>query len=313
MLDDSQWGAASLDANRLLLIEGVLARFKAQNAKLRACLRALEPDLVNKAVFDTLDRFDRALDGHIHDEQLRLAVSRMFSDFSSMCDPNLRHEIAGGITGSTGTDYVEHFGYINALKEHDAAVQWSLFMPDTVKKQQNGFNVDSFTCKKMPAIRFIGRELSDVPDEDANTRSLVFKTLDTMAQYHSGFDYDLLFMHHYGKNVDVGPWHGFWGRFMKADTPVPEGFISFDLIPQNNQRPGLPFLSEFTFAVFSGDLEAMHRRQGYDSDAMYDVTRNIMLGQDILIPYPDKYWTAEVFLNGVSQPSTAYLFSAELF
>ena len=150
-------------------------------------------------MFDTLDRFDRALDGHIHDEQLRLAVSRMFSDFSSMCDPNLRHEIAGGITGSTGTDYVEHFGYINALKEHDAAVQWSLFMPDTVKKQQNGFNVDSFTCKKMPAIRFIGRELSDVPDEDANTRSLVFKTLDTMAQYRSGFDYDLLFMHHYGK------------------------------------------------------------------------------------------------------------------
>lgn len=100
---------------------------------------------------------------------------------------------------------------------------------------------------------------------------------------------------------------------MKADTPVPEGFVSFDLVPQNDGKPGFPFLSEFVFATFSGDTEAMHRREGYDSDAMYDVTRNIMLGQDICIPYPDKYWTAEVFLNGVSQPSTGYLFSAELF
>ena len=45
---------------------------------------------------------------------------------------------------------------------------------------------------------------------------------------------------------------------------------------------------------------------------MYDVTRNIMLGQGVCIPYPDKYWTAEVFLDGCGKPSRAYLFSAEL-
>jgi hypothetical protein len=56
----------------------------------------------------------------------------------------------------------------------------------------------------------------------------------------------------------------------------------------------------------------MHKREGYDCDAMYDVTRNIILGQGVQIPYPDKYWTAEVFLDGCDNYSTAYMFSAEV-
>ncbi len=98
---------------------------------------------------------------------------------------------------------------------------------------------------------------------------------------------------------------------MKADAPVPEGFLSFDFVESYDGKPGLPFLSQFAYATFSGDLEAMHRREGYDSDAMYDVTRNIMLAQGVLIPYPEKYWTAEVFLNGCGKESTAYLFSSD--
>ena len=39
---------------------------------------------------------------------------------------------------------------------------------------------------------------------------------------------------------------------------------------------------------------------------------NIILGQDVNIPYPDKYWTAEVFLDGYDNYSTAYIFSVEL-
>lgn len=126
------------------------------------------------------------------------------------------------------------------------------------------------------------------------------------------FDYDVLFMHHYGLCVDVGLWHGFWGRFMKANTPVPEGFLYFDFVPHNDGKSGLPFFSQFAYVTFSGDMDAMHKREGYDSDAMYDVTRNIMLGQGVPIPYPDKYWTAEVFLDGCDKYSTAYMFSAEL-
>ena len=55
----------------------------------------------------------------------------------------------------------------------------------------------------------------------------------------------------------------------------------------------------------------MHRQEGFDCDAMYDVTRNIILGQNVPIPYPDKYWTAEVYLEGFGRDCTAYLFSVE--
>lgn len=100
-----------------------------------------------------------------------------------------------------------------------------------------------------------------------------------------------------------------------ADTPVPEGFVYFDFTPQRMEShfvPGPPYISQFAFAVFSGNMEAIHEREGYDVDAMYDITRNIILGQDVNIPYPDKYWTAEVFPKGYYNCSTAYMFSVEL-
>ena len=96
---------------------------------------------------------------------------------------------------------------------------------------------------------------------------------------------------------------------MKADAPVPEGFVHFDFTPDYLGDAGFPFQSKFALAKFSGDLEAMHKREGYDSDAMYDVTRNIILGQGVGIPYPEKYWTAGVFLDGHDKPGTAYMFS----
>lgn len=133
-----------------------------------------------------------------------------------------RQFFAGGITGSAGTDSVDVFGYINFLKDCDASVQWTLFMPDFAKQQQNVF---------------------------------AWTALSTIS--------------------------------------------------------GTPFISRFAFAKFSGDMEKMHRHDGYDSDAMYDVTRNIILGQNVTIPYPDKYWTAEVFLEGFQNGSTAFLFSVK--
>ena len=227
-----------------------------------------------------------------------------------MSKRDVREIIAGNKTGPTGTDHVSTYGYINCLKDCDAGVQWALFMPDVVAKQQKGFKVDSFEYKKMPAMRFIG--LEDDGSGNAEARRKLFSTLDSMSGYNSGFGYDVLFMHHYGLCVDVGPWHGFWGRFMKADAPVPEGLLHFDLMPQGDGKDGPPYISQFAYAAFSGDTDAMHKREGYDCDAMYDVTRNIILGQGVNIPYPDKYWTAEVFPDGHDKHSTAYMFSVEL-
>ena len=118
-------------------------------------------------------------------------------------------------------------------------------------------------------MRFIGKKWLEHDPYDRTRRREVIKTLDTLAEYQSGFDYDLLFMHHKGKGVDVEPRHGFLGRFMKADTPVPNGFISVDFVPQRDAEGtdfGPPYLSQFSFAVFTGDVAAMHRTDGYDSD-----------------------------------------------
>lgn len=315
ILDDAEWGDERLAENEQTLMQGVFARFKGQNARLRAYLKELEPSgVVNPPVFDALDRFDDELSGHPRDERLRSTVENVFADFSSMRERAVRKVVAGDKTGLSGTDSVDFFGYVNYLKDCDAQVQWILFMPDAVKEQQKGFKVESFEYRKLPAMRFIGRELleSDGPDARAKT----FGTLNELAAqesgaYMSGFDYDLLFMHHYGRGVDIEHWHGFWGRFMQAGAPVPEGFVSFDFEPDCEYKAGLPFRPSFAYAVFTGDDEALHKREGYDSDAMYDVTRNIILGQGVLIPYPEKYWTAEAFLNGYENYSTAYLFSAD--
>lgn len=312
VLDDSQWSAEHLAENRQILVHGVLARFREQNARLRTYLLELEPSgVVNPAVFKALDRFDDELSGRGHDGRLNELVSRVYDDFTVMLNRGVREQIAGNRTGPTGTDSVDLFGYINYLKDCDASVQWTLFMPSTVERQQDGFKVESFEYKKLPAMRFIGREGEDLADIEI--RRGLFRTLDSMSEYSSEFSHDLLFIHHYGLGVDVGPWYGFWGRFMRADAPVPVGFTYFDFLPENDGNAGPPFCSQFAFATFSGDPEAMHRREGFDSDAMYDVTRNIILGQNAGIPYPDKYWTAEVFLDGCDKYSTGYLFSAEQF
>jgi len=285
ILDDSHWGDDKLAENEQILMQGVFARFKEQNARLRAYLRELEPTgVVNAPVFKALDRFD---------EELRETVARTLAGFSAMRERGVRESIVG---------------YIHSLRDCDAQVQWTLFMPDVVKHQQKGFKVDSFEYKTMPAMRFIGREGDDL--DGIEVRKQLFRTLDAMDAYKSGFDHDILFMHHYGLGVDVGPWHGVFGRFMKANAPVPEGFLHFDFIPHDDGKAGPPYCSQFAFAIFSGDTGAMHGREGFDSDAMYDVTRNIILGQGVHIPYPAKYWTAEVFLNGCDKPGAAYLFSA---
>ncbi|MDD3243160.1 MAG: helix-turn-helix transcriptional regulator [Eubacteriales bacterium] len=309
--DDAQWNKDSLAENEQIFMQGILARFKGQNARLRSYLKALEPaGVVNAAVFPALDRFDEALSGRVADGQLHKAVTRVFADFSAMQDPAVRKQIAGGVTGPTGTDSTEVFGYVNCLKECDAAVQWALFMPEKVKEQQRGFVVVSFQYMSRPAMRFIGFEGEEYAD--AELRAEKMKALDAWAQYGCEPKGDVLLMHHNGLNVDVGAWRGLWGRFMQAEAPIPDGFLSIDFVPRSNGKPGAPYLSQFAYAAFSGDAQAMHRREGYDVDAMYDVTRNIILGQGVAIPYPEKYWTAELFPDGCDKQSTGYLFSVEL-
>ncbi|MCI8554872.1 MAG: hypothetical protein HFJ80_08015 [Clostridiales bacterium] len=305
-----EWTDSEMADNQKQFQEEIVGRFLKQNQVLREELRALEPSgAVNAAVFDALDRFDDELSGHTHAGGLKEAVAKIFQDFSCLRSRETREKFAGSCTGPAGTDSVEVFGYINFLKDCDAAVQWTLFMPEVTRRQQDGFRVEKFEYVRRPALRFIGKE-GDFPAGSDALKELV-RTLDSLSGYRCGFDDDSILFHHFGRGVDVEPCHGVWGRFMAADAPVPDGFEAIDFIPQNDGKPGAPYLSQFAFAQFQGDREAMHRREDFDCDAMYDITRNIILGQNVAIPYPDKYWTAEVFPDGFGGDSTVYLFSVE--
>ncbi len=308
--EGDRWEEHSLSENKKFLMDDIIGRFLNQNKLLHAELTALKPSgIVNSAVFPALERFNEELSGNTHADSLKEAVTAVFQDFSSIKKDTVRNAFAGSPTGPAGTDSVAVFGYLNILKDCDAAIQWTLFMPDLTRQQQDGFRVESFEYVTLPAFRFIGMERDF--SEDPEALETLLHTLGSSGNYRCGFDYDLILTHHFGKGVDVEHCHCLWGRFMAADTPVPDGFTSIDFIPQNNGTAGVPYLSRFAFAKFTGETGAMHRQEGFDCDAMYDVTRNIILGQNVPIPYPDKYWTAEVFLDGFKNCSTAYLFSVE--
>ncbi len=310
MLDDSQWGSDRLEENRQLYMDEFVGRFRRQCGWLRSCLEELKPSgVVNEAVFPALDRFEDELAGRTWVEELKEPVTRMFEDFSSMGSRALREQIAGGVTGHTGTDAVDNFGYINYLKDCDASVQWALFMPEVVENQQKDFHIKSFEYRTLPAMRFVGFAGDEMSAEE---RLAWVKKLDALSAYASELKFDVRLTHHNGECVDVAEEIVLCGRFMAADCPVPEGFCHLDFLPKRVEGAGAPYISQFAFAEFEGDPEAMNSFEGFDCTGMYDVTRNTMLGQGVNIPYPDKYWVAEAYLQGFGEPCTAYMFSAEL-
>ena len=123
LLDDMEWSEEQLAQNRQILMQGILARFKEQNAQLRTNLLELHSTgLVNEAVFRALDRFDEELSGVSIDPNLKDVVSLVFSDFSVMLDRKIREVIAGDKSGPAGVDTISFYGYINCLKDCDAQV-----------------------------------------------------------------------------------------------------------------------------------------------------------------------------------------------
>lgn len=310
LLKAEEWSETELAENRTLLMEGIIGRFAAQCRQLREELKALVPSgLVNLAVFDALDALEEELSGRSRADELKEAVEKVFSDSSSIKERQVRECFAGGITGHAGTDTVEIYGYLNCLKDCDAGVQWALFMPDVVKRQQKGFRMEHFEYRELPSMRFVGVEKDF--SEDAQGLEALRRTLDAMEEHRSGFDCDMILLHHCGRGVDVEHCHALWGRFLKAGAPVPEGYAGVDFVPEDDGQAGMPYLSRFAYAEFTGDADSMHSQEGFDCNAMYDVTRNTILAQNVMIPYPAKYWTAEVYPEGYEKGCTAYLFSVE--
>lgn len=309
LLGAGAWSEDERTENRAFFMEEILGKFQAQTRLLQEELNELDSaGIVNKAVFEALESFDRELSGKTKLDGMQEVVTAVLRDFSALRDADVRQRFAGGETGPEGTDVVEVFGYVNFLKVCDAAIQWVLFMPDLAARQQKGFRIESFEYRKYPALRFIGLETHSTGYQPGQAE--LMRTLDDMKDYRSGFDYDVILYHHFGRGTEEEPCHALAGRFMAAGTPVPEGAVSLEFAENPGWTPGPPYLSQFAFAKFAGDPEAMHKSEGYDVNAMYDVTRNVILGQNVPIPYPEKYWTAEVFFDGLEKDNcTGFLFS----
>ena len=87
--------------------------------------------------------------------------------------------------------------------------------------------------------------------------------------------------HHNGGEVNVNETH-IGGFFFQADTPVPYGCIFYD-VPTVNIGYGL----------YCGDESF-----GGDTFDAYVFTRDKILNDGVIIPYPEAYWTAVQFIDG---------------
>ena len=163
-----------------------------------------------------------------------------------------------------------------------------------------GFTMECLEYHAYPAMRFVGVADGDqLPWKDANA------VLDGMTAYQSDFPHPVFLFHHNGLDADKQRYIGISGRFMKAESPVPQGFVSVDFVPENDGTAGAPYLSRFALAVFSGDMKAMHRDDmGYAHATFETLGKD---GADML--YPHKFWHGEVFFDGPEAWSTGYLCS----
>ncbi len=298
ILDDSEWTEDKLAENEQILTQGVFSRFKDQNAKLRAYLKELEPSgVVNIVIFKALDRFDEELSGKPADKRLREVVARVFSDFSTLRERSVRKKIAGYPTNSM---HATDIGYINYLKDCDAAVQWALFMPEVVKKHGHKINRDSFEYIEIGKVRFIGKEFVKNPEiHVAHPEEALPELIEMLPEYGTEITALCHLEHHNGGAVNVNQCN-MMGYFCKAATPVPNGYDYYD-VPTDHAG----------YAVYSSN-----NFDGNYFDAAYEFTRDQILGDNVCIPYPQAYWTAEVYLQGFSEGGSphrfGYLFSVEL-
>jgi len=140
----------------------------------------------------------------------------------------------------------------------------------------------SFTYVNLPALRFIGIDAWRTKEDwgDLWRRQHEFMPLlDDMREHISpAMPHICAFMHHDDGEVDVIN-RFLIGRFFSADTPVPEGYDHHGLRPQTA-----------AYAIYDGMTEDRLWQR-------YEVTRDRILSEGVLIPYPVGYWHAEVYYD----------------
>ncbi len=158
----------------------------------------------------------------------------------------------------------------------------------------------------LPASRFIGKEIegkikiTEKADMLWGKANEIFAVLDAMEDCAFMITEPCGFMHQ--DDMESGKkgtkYHYIVGKFMKAATPVPDGF-SYRDIPE----------SDVALATFYGEFNDMIKK-------MYVATRDKILGDGKGIPYPVGYFHAEVYIkecnpNPGAVSNLSYLFSCK--
>ena len=288
LLDDTQWQAPQQDGKEMFLKQCGLLLFAHYRWQLGLYLRRLEdgcPGTVPAAVFETLERIGAAVPGaHVSDLWLHEAVDPALVDFSAMRSRPLREKTAE---------------YVQRLKALDDELLWSFVPPATAQdRPPDALVCESFAYRRIGKVRFIGIDAWRTNEEwDAlwARSDAFFTTLDAMTpRYGAGISEPCAMMHHNGREVDSEN-HYLVGRFFRADTPVPEGFDFYD-VPTERAAYAI-----FTCEGFDGDRWAAYYR-----------TRDRVLRDGVPIPYPQRYWHAEVCTDGIPRKGRfrmGYLFS----
>jgi len=143
-----------------------------------------------------------------------------------------------------------------------------------------GFTRVEFGYKHTGNLRFIGLDLRANPELDANGTIEKLKPMlgSLMSEFAAEeISWYCYLEHHNGGEVNVNE-TGIGGYFFKAGTPVPEGCIYYDLPTVN-----------IGYGVYCGNDDNFDR---------YTLTRDQILSDGVVIPYPEAYWTADQFMLG---------------
>ena len=143
--------------------------------------------------------------------------------------------------------------------------------------------VQSVEYLSLPALRFIGKDVvASGPEAGAQYGKMwgesgtFLPALDKLSAYASELTDPCALMHHNNQDA-TQQMHYLVGRFMKADTPVPDGFDFYDLPASRVCR---------VYVV--GEFNAMISQA-------YALTRDRILADHHKVPYPLGYFHAELY------------------
>ena len=145
--------------------------------------------------------------------------------------------------------------------------------------------MENFEYVDLPAMRFIGKDVMASGPEAGQKygemwgQSAAFMPiLDGMAAYATVITDPCALMHHDNK-AHTEPMHYIVGKFMKADTPVPEGLDYCDI----------PACS-VAMSIVCGEFNDMIGK-------IYVMTRDKILADGKKVPYPSGYFHAEIYVK----------------